>query len=45
MKKAGYWPSPRGGGGTQVYKSRGGAKPFFGFEICGLRTFFGFEIL
>ena len=21
------------------------AKPFFGFEICDLRTFFGFEIV
>ena len=31
--------------GTQVYKLRGGTKPFFGFEICDLRTFFGFEIL
>ena len=26
-------------GGTQVYKCRGCAKPFFGFEICDLRTF------
>ena len=34
-----------GGGGTQVYKCRGCAKPFFGFEICNLKTFFGFEIL
>ena len=35
----------RAQGCTQVSKQRGCAKPFFGFEICDLRTFFGFEIL
>ena len=30
-------------GGTQVYKWRGCTKPFFGFEICDLRTFLGLK--
>ena len=39
------WRREGAQGGTQVYKERGCAKPFFGFDICDLRTFFGFEFL
>ena len=37
------WRSLIPGGGTQVYKRRGCAKPFSGFEICDLRTFLGLK--
>ena len=42
----GIHKTPGGGGGVlRNISDKGCAKPFFGFEICDLRTFLGFEIL